>query len=1605
MAVQVNPVTPSLPATTAIQDPAARRFAQAVADSIRTAQTPEYAIQQLSTAAAGLFSGATPPAITQWLVSSELYQQLSAAIGRVDSAAQLAVADERAARIQDIADEALARANEIVNAIAAESAARALDLANEAAARAADMAAEANARTLAVQGEADARAAGLLAEAAARGTAISNEATERQSADQGLAQSIATVTATVASNTAAIQEEQTARANADTAESNARQALATRVTSAENSITSQAAQINDRYTKAATDSAIAAATTALTAGYQAGDAGVLSSAQALVASEESARSSAIVAEASARETLASQMRGSYTGNDLSAVTTGLLYQERIARSTAVDGLAQQITLLSAGAGEQFDYQKIWYFDSGVEGWTGNGTPTVSNGWIRPADHGSDPYIVSPTGIAAPGSTYPQVRLRIRKTGSPTWAGVLWWRTAADSTWDAARSATLVEPTYDGNGIGLVTVNLVWSGTIDRIRLDLSDAQAAGSGFEVDWVAIGRPSPGASNAALLEEQLARANADSVEVSARESLSTKLTGAANPASLTLATLSAGLLFDERQARSSADATEVTARQSLSTKLAGAADPSSLTLATLSSGLLFDERQARSTADATEVTARQALSAKLTGFNDPSGKSLADLASGLIFEEKTARVSQDTALASSITTLTGRVGATESAITAEQTARANDDAAEVTARQALSTKITGTANPASLTLATLSSGLLFDERQARSTADASEVTARQALSAKITGFNDPAGKSLVDLTAGLLYEEKTARATQDTALAQSITTLTGRVGAAEAAIVSEQTARANEDIAIATSINGLSAQFGGNLTYSVLRQWEFASTVEGWVAGAATATVSNGVLTWTTTGSNPYIRFTFATADRYMGSVASKIRARVRRTAGSQAWDGNCYYITAAHGETTAYRKGIAAPTNPAAWTILEWDMSALTVGGSDYTANEIRSIRLDLVGTAGDTWQIDWISVGERVASPAALDAQENKAAITAEQTARANADGVLATSISTLRSQIGVTEGGALTTGLIQSEKTTRASNDNAIVSAVNTALAQITGVSTSISQSGENLIASWSQAQASKWSQIESEVLTAGGQTIRAALAQESNTRSTLAGQVSSTWMVRAQIDSGTGKPYIAGIALGAEGQNGGATSEFIVQADKFVMTMPGLGGYVPFAIGPTGAEFTGLTNWSNVQGATKPEDGATVGADDSNYTGSRGNNLLRNSMLKDSTAGWGYALGPGCTLGEFRTVLNENGAPKGYGALKLGFSGTASSVYESQVYCSDLAVPCVPGERMELGARVGVYRGDAQLTASFLLSDGSFMLYVPVTGGVAEATNQAAWTQNLSDLQHLWGFVAAPANAVKCYMEVRVKRTTTVAPTDLYIALPYIGKAGSAQTIYSPWNQGAFITPSEVTTWIANAAIGNAQIGGDLWSTNHVADSSGWRIYRNGNAEFRNITARGDIEASALKAGTAMVDSLNLKGTALIIPMYINAGAASWDLPYVQGTWQYKELLKFSFTLSATGTVRIDFGPYFTIKHWQGHANYPSTITKRLEILRNYSVIETVATAVSSSYITGIFIGTRWYTLSPGTHTFVVRGSALMADGGPRFDRSAAPSTVQSYTYSTSEA
>lgn len=187
--------------------------------------------------------------------------------------------------------------------------------------------------------------------------------------------------------------------------------------------------------------------------------------------------------------------------------------EQTARINAVEALAQDISLISVGTNQQFDWQSIWNFDTTIQSWTGNGTPTWSNGFLRPANQASDPYVMSPRGIGALGTQYRQLRLGIRKVGNPTWEGFAWWRAEGVETWSTAQRVSFSEPTYDGSNFAVVIVNPEWTGTIDQIRLDLSTAADASNYFLIDWVAIGRPSPGASQAALLAEQTARSTADS------------------------------------------------------------------------------------------------------------------------------------------------------------------------------------------------------------------------------------------------------------------------------------------------------------------------------------------------------------------------------------------------------------------------------------------------------------------------------------------------------------------------------------------------------------------------------------------------------------------------------------------------------------------------------------------------------------------------------------------------------------------------------------------------------------------------------------------------------------------------------------------------------------------------------------------------------------------------------------------------------------------------------------------------------------------------------------------------------------------------------------
>lgn len=209
--------------------------------------------------------------------------------------------------------------------------------------------------------------------------------------------------------------------------------------------------------------------------------------------------------------LAAQMTGGYSGDDLSQLTSGLIHQERTARATAVEGLAEQVSLLSAGVGEQFDNFVIWHFDKNHDGWV-NGV--YASGWINVRTE-----TINSPAISVDGGMYRHVKLRIQKIGSPTWGAVLTY---------AGGSLSAPEPEYTEGNFAIVNFHLEWTGTITGFSIKLASSADNLNYFKIDWIAVGRPSPGASHAALLREEKARAGKDSALAKSITSLDSQING---------------------------------------------------------------------------------------------------------------------------------------------------------------------------------------------------------------------------------------------------------------------------------------------------------------------------------------------------------------------------------------------------------------------------------------------------------------------------------------------------------------------------------------------------------------------------------------------------------------------------------------------------------------------------------------------------------------------------------------------------------------------------------------------------------------------------------------------------------------------------------------------------------------------------------------------------------------------------------------------------------------------------------------------------------------------------------------------------------------------
>ena len=73
-------------------------------------------------------------------------------------------------------------------------------------------------------------------------------------------------------------------------------------------------------------------------------------------------------------------------------------------------------------------------------------------------------------------------------------------------------------------------------------------------------------------------------------------------------------------------------------------------------------------------------------------------------------------------------------------------------------------------------------------------------------------------------------------------------------------------------------------------------------------------------------------------------------------------------------------------------------------------------------------------------------------------------------------------------------------------------------------------------------------------------------------------------------------------------------------------------------------------------------------------------------------------------------------------------------------------------------------------------------------------------------------------------------------------------------------ITAANVSTYIASAAIDNAQIGNTIQSNNFSSGSAGWRIQKNGNAELNNATFRGTLDVGGSSGSRMTITSTKLR-------------------------------------------------------------------------------------------------------------------------------------------------
>ncbi|TNC78543.1 hypothetical protein FHI69_04465 [Janthinobacterium lividum] len=198
--------------------------------------------------------------------------------------------------------------------------------------------------------------------------------------------------------------------------------------------------------------------------------------------------------------------------------------------------------------------------------------------------------------------------------------------------------------------------------------------------------------------------------------------------------------------------------------------------------------------------------------------------------------------------------------------------------------------------------------------------------------------------------------------------------------------------------------------------------------------------------------------------------------------------------------------------------------------------------------------------------------------------------------------------------------------------------------------------------------------------------------------------------------------------------------------------------------------------------------------------------------------------------------------------SGTTAAIVGIRQGAVNRKFPVIPGVRYEFSVYMGAHRCRGAVNVAFY--DGSGAYLSELAGSIVDNVSVSG---ALANFPRSTLFVAAPAGAAYAMLRsVLVGNGGTDAY--LFLSMWYFGVALPAQTVPSAWADGpgasfgdnvfGQITPSTSPTYIANAAIVNAQIGGDIYSSNWSGSGSttGWCLDRNGNLHANSGTFRGEL-------------------------------------------------------------------------------------------------------------------------------------------------------------------